>query len=356
MHSVTLSFWRLQLAGWAVFWIAMAGSRVGRFPLPYMLASKAVMAAIGLAVTSWLLRPVYRRLLPTDASLARTVGVTAVASYVAALLWTASHGAADILVQRALLSPDASITSVWQLVGGTLYDAFILLSWSVMYVGIKHQRALQVERERALRAEALAQTARLEALRAQVSPHFLFNTLNAISALVMDGRRDDAVRMIASVGEFLRTTLLPTEHAEVTLAQELDATRRYLAIEQIRYGDRLRADIEADAEALGAGVPPLILQPLVENAVRHAAAAREEGGRVMIRAARSNGTIRLSVEDDGPGLGSSAEGASERTGIGIANTRDRLAHHFGSAHRFDLEASALGGLAVVIHFPHARNG
>ena len=128
--------------------------------------------------------------------------------------------------------------------------------------------------------------------------------------------------------------------------------RRYLAIEGIRYGDRLQATVEAESEALATRVPPLILQPLVENAVRHAASAREDGGRVLIRVERQGDRVRLSVEDDGPGLASSA-GPSEhgRTGIGIANTRDRLEHQYGDAHRFALETSALGGLAVVMDVP-----
>ena len=346
-----LHFWKLQLAGWGAFWLTMAGSRIGRFPLDYMFVSKGVMTLIGLAITSWLLRPLYRRLLPADSSPGRMLAVTAVASYVAGVLWTATHGVSDIWVQRALLESNARLTSVWQIVGGTLYDAFILLAWSVLYVGIKHQVALGAERERALRAEALAQSARLDALRAQVSPHFLFNTLNAISTLVMEGRRDDAVRMIASVADFLRTTLLPSERSEVTVAEELDATRRYLAIEEVRYGDRLRAVVEAEAEALTARVPPLILQPLVENAVRHAASEREEGGRVLISARRLGERVRLTVEDDGPGLAAAGAGDTGRTGIGIANTRDRLAHQYGSAHRFALETSALGGLAVVMDVP-----
>ena len=331
---------------------------MGRFPLDYMLVSKGVMTLIALAITSWLLRPLYRRVLGADASLRKTIVVTAVASYLAGVLWTGTHGLSDIYTQRLFLESDARLTNIWQIVGGTLYDAFILFAWSVLYVGIKHQMALGAARERALRAESLAQSARLQALRAQVSPHFLFNTLNAISTLVMEGRRDDAVRMIAGVAEFLRTTLLPNERAEVTVAEELDSARRYLAIEEIRFGDRLRAEVEAEAEALTARVPPLILQPLVENAVRHAASEREEGGRVLIRASRHGDRVRLSVEDDGPGLrvgsselGVGSEEKSGRTGLGIANTRERLAHRYGPAHGFSLERSALGGLAVVMDVP-----
>jgi len=350
-----LSFWRLQLIGWTAFWIAMAGSRIGRFPFSYMIATKALFAALGLAITSALLRPLFKRYVDADASLARTIGVTATAAYVAAVIWTAAYAVLDIPIARAFLSPNAHISNFWQLFGGTLYDAFALLSWSVLYVAIKHQQAIQIERERALRAEALAQSARLDALRSQVSPHFLFNALNAISTLVLDNRSTEAATMIARVADLLRTTLRVPEGNDVTLADELDVVRRYLEIEQVRLGDRMRADVVAEGSAMAARVPSLILQPLVENAVRHAIAEREGGGRIVVSAHRSDGRLHLSVEDDGPGIdaGISANGTgSGRTGIGLSNTRERLAQHFGAAQRFTLERGPLGGLRVEMELPY----
>ena len=350
-----LSFWRLQLFGWAAFWVAMAGSRVGRFPLGYMVASKGVMAALGLLITGFLLRPLYRRLLDADAPLARTITVASVASYTAAALWTGAHSLVDIHLVRALVSPTARISNFWQVFGGTLYDAFALLSWSVLYIAIKHQRALQEERERTLRAEALAQSARLDALRAQVSPHFLFNALNAISTLVLDGRASEAATMIARVADLLRTTLRHPAGDEVALGEELDVVRRYLEIEQVRLGDRMRCEVVADAGAMTARVPSLILQPIVENAVRHAIAEREGGGRVVVSAHRRDGRLHLAVEDDGPGLARTAPVSGDgngRTGIGLANTRERLAHHFGASQRFSLEPGALGGLRVAMDLPY----
>lgn len=344
----SLTFWRLQLLGWAAFWIAMAGSRVGRFPLPYMVASKGAMAAIGLAYSALLLRPLYRRLLRSDPPLGRTIVVTAVASYVVAVLWTATHSITDIYIERVLLTPDAHISNFWQVFGGTLYDAFAMFAWSVLYVGITYQRALSAERERSLRAEALAHAARLDALRVQLNPHFLFNALNAISTLVVDGRATEAATMIARLADLLRSTLERPLNDEVPLSTELDLVRRYLDIEQVRLGDRLRVETAVDANALDGRVPSLLLQPLVENAVRHAIAPREEGGRILISATQADGRLHLSVDDDGPGLATPLNG----TGIGLANTRERLIHRYGTDHHFVLEDSPLRGLRVRIDVPY----
>jgi signal transduction histidine kinase len=354
LTAMRVSFWRLQLLGWAAFWLAMSFSRVGRFPLIYMMASKLVMALIGLAVTGWMLRPFLRHL--DKASLARTIMGAAIASYVAAGFWTALHGFLDISLQRAFLNPNLRLTGFWQLFGGTLYDAFILLAWSTMYLGARHQLAHQRERERALRAEALAQATRLESLRAKLSPHFLFNALNAVSTLVLDGHRDDAARAIALIGDVLRSTLRQPEGDDVTVDEELTLVRQYLAIEQIRLGPRLRAEVRENPAASMGLVPFLLLQPLVENAVRHAAAEREQGGQVMVAAERQEGRLRLTVDDDGPGLSDSTGPTGARTRIGMASTRERLDIRFGSDHRFLLERSPLGGLRVLVDLPYKAVG
>lgn len=345
-HSVT--FWRLQLLGWAAFWLAMAGSRVGRIPLSYMVASKGAMAAIGLAYTALLLRPLYRRLLRDDPPLGRTIVVSAVASYLVSGLWTGTHSLTDVHIERALLATDAHIANFWQVFGGTLYDAFAIFAWSVLYVGIKHQQALHAERERSLRAEALVHAARLDALRVQLNPHFLFNALNAISTLVVDGRSTEAATMIARLADLLRSTLERPVNDEVTLSEELELVRRYLDIEQVRLGERLQVDLAIDASAMTGRVPSLLLQPIVENAVRHAIAPRELGGQIVVTAKHTDGRLCLSVDDDGPGLAAPPNG----TGIGLANTRERLIHRYGADHQFVLEASPLRGLRVRIDLPY----
>jgi signal transduction histidine kinase len=339
------SFWPLQLAGWLAFGAAMASSRIGRFPWSYMIASKGVMTILGIALTSWILRPLYRRTLRADPGLASLIAIMAVASYLVATVFTAIHGLIDIQLVRAMVDSRARITNVWQIIGGTLYHAFAFLAWSVLYVGIKHQQALYRERERAVRAESLANAARLEALRFQLNPHFLFNTLNAISTLVVEGRQAEASRMLARVGDLLRTTLARDGAADVPLAEELDLVQRYLDIEQVRLGDRLTLRVDIDPDAWHARVPSLLLQPLVENAVRHAIAPREQGGAIAISARRNNGRLCVVVEDDGPGM------TAESEGIGLANTRERLRHRYPDAHRFALTTGQLGGLRVDLELP-----
>lgn len=345
--TTSFSFWRLQLVGWGAFALAMSMSRFGRFPLSYMLASKGAMAALGLLYTGVIARPLYRRWLPDDASPLRMVSVTSIVSYVVAVVWTGTHSLVDVVISRALLDPRAHLSGFWSVFGGTLYDAFALLAWSVLYVGIRHQRALYAARERALRAEALAQQARLEALRLQLNPHFLFNALNAISALVLDGQAERATTTIARLADLLRRTLHAPASDAITLREELELVDRYLDIERVRLGDRLRVELVIADEALDARVPPLILQPIVENAVRHAVAARADGGHVRIAAARDNGTLQLAVDDDGPGT---PDMITER-GVGLSNTRQRLEQRYDARQRFRVERSELGGLAMRLDLP-----
>jgi signal transduction histidine kinase len=346
MTSRDRLFWRLQLAGWLAYAATMAISRVGRFPLPYMIASKTLLALIGLAFTSWIMRPLYRKLLPANAPMVRAIAVSAVVSYAAAVLWTASDGALDVYLQRALLDARASPGGFWYYFGGTLYNAFTLFAWSVLYVGIKHQQALQAERERALRAESAANRARLDALRWQLNPHFLFNALNGISTLVVEGRTAQAAAMLSRLGALLRSTLEESSD-EITLAAELEIVRQYLDIEQARFGDRLALDVAVEPDAWNGRVPVMLLQPLVENAVKHAIAPRASGGRIRINASRTGGELELSVEDDGPGLAD-----SNGDGIGLANVRERLRHLYGDKQRLELSQSTLGGVGVRITLPY----
>jgi two-component system LytT family sensor kinase len=206
-------------------------------------------------------------------------------------------------------------------------------------------------RERELAAAQLqGQLARaqLQALRMQLNPHFLFNAMNSISMLVRAARNDEAVRMLAGLGELLRTVLEEERPHEVPLRDELQFLERYLEIEQIRAG-RLKVRMAVAPEAMDARVPNLILQPIVENAIRHGIARSSTASLVEIGARRENGSLLLSVRDDGPGMG--GEG---REGVGLRNTRARLAGMYGDAQGLELENAAEGGARVTIRLPFVR--
>lgn len=206
-------------------------------------------------------------------------------------------------------------------------------------------------RERQLRASQLeARLARvqLEVLRMQLQPHFLFNTLHAISTL-MHRDAEAADRMLAQLGDLLRLTIDRIGVHEVALKEELEFLRSYLEIEQTRFEDRLQVVIDAEPETLGAYVPNLILQPLVENSIRHAIAPRTTPGRVEVQADRADGRLRLIVRDDGPGLSSDAGAARE--GLGLTNVRARLSQLYGSEQELRLANRTGGGLEVTLLLP-----
>ena len=340
-RTTRVPFWPLQIGGWLAFGVAMALSRVGRYPIDYMIATKLALTAMGL-VLSLGLRQLYRRLLRRDPSITRIVVTTVVASYLVSLVWTAAYNLADARIYEALTYRRLTVDTISKLFAGSVYHAFALLAWSVFYFAIKHY-------ERSVRAESLAHQARLQALRYQLNPHFLFNTLNAISTLVTDRRNADATKMIARLSDFLRLTLDAPDAEEVTLADEIEYARRYLEIEQVRFGNRLVVSFDVDERAWSARVPALLLQPLVENAIRHAVAPRPEGGHVTIGARVAGREVWLWVADDGPGINEGGNGVASGNGIGLANTRERLHELYGPAHRFTLDNGT--GLRVEIGLP-----
>src|SRR5215208_1136655 len=227
---------------------------------------------------------------------------------------------------------------------------------------VEARRAGELGAER-LRAD-LAE-ARLRAIRLQLQPHFLFNALNAVGSLILTGRSAEAFETVGQLGELLRAVLATDRRAEVALREEVELARAYLAIEQVRLGDRLRLTWEVAPDAAGAAVPPMLLQPLVENAVRHGVERRADAGRVVVRAARAGARLRVEVCDDGPGTngmdganGGAGDGnASASGGIGLENTRLRLEHLYGAEQRMEM---ARGGewtrVAIELPFRIAKTG
>lgn len=261
---------------------------------------------------------------------------------------------------RQLLPGGLSNTlSSWQsfqnLLISTLHEN-LLIYWALL--GLAHaanyyrrfrereRRAAQLELESA-QLETQLTRAQLDALKMQLHPHFLFNTLNSISVLMQEDV-SAANQMLMRLSDLLRLALKNTAAHEIPLKQELDFLNSYLEIEQTRFQDRLCVKINADAETLDASVPNLILQPLVENCIRHAVAPKAEASTIEMRSARRNGRLELVVRDDGAGL---PETNGSAKGIGLANTRTRLEKLYGTNHEFELAPAEGGGLQVTISIP-----
>jgi len=352
LPSALPSFWLLHAGGWLAYGLAMTVSRVGMFPLRYMVVSKGMLMAIGFVISLGL-RYVYRPLIRRGTPLLVLLVAAVVASYVASVLWTAADNYFDYPITVALGVRNPGPRGTFRPFNGAVYNAFTMLAWSVLYIGIRYYAALQAERERSLKAEAAAHHAQLEALRYQINPHFLFNSLNAVSTLVTERRNDEAARMLSRVSDFLRLTLTAPVRDEVALADEVDYVRQYLEIERVRFGDRLRTEFDVAPDAWEAAVPAFVLQPLIENAVRHAVATREAGGSITIEARRSGDMLRVAIVDDGPGV--REEPRTNGTGrIGLANTRDRLRQLYGDRGRLELTNASGGGTRATVEIPFRR--
>jgi two-component system LytT family sensor kinase len=234
------------------------------------------------------------------------------------------------------------------LVAVSMWSCFILFIWCSLYFSIKQWQQSSEERERLLRVESEVRETRLLALRYQLNPHFLFNSLNAVSTLVLDGNAPAATRMLAQIGDLLRTSLDSEVTAEVTLSQELAFTEGYLAIEQTRLGERLRIDIAVPMETRDALVPSMLLQPLVENAIRYGVAPLIEGGWIAIRRALDADKLRIVVGNSGRLEG---EQKKHGNGIGLGNTAERLKTLYGTNFEFSLGWPEAGGCEVVLELP-----
>jgi two-component system LytT family sensor kinase len=191
--------------------------------------------------------------------------------------------------------------------------------------------------------------AQLAALRRQMEPHFMFNTLHAIAGLVRDHRNDAAVSMVVGLSEFLRRATEDSHRSQVTLAEEVEYLQRYLEIQKVRFGERLQVSIDIPAELLRAQVPNLLLQPLVENAIKHGIAKRVAGGTVRVAGARDGGSLCLTVYNDGPNV--PTDWQSTHTGVGLGNLRTRLQILHGNESGLQLRHAALGGVEVVVTLP-----
>lgn len=253
--------------------------------------------------------------------------------------WLEKMGAAAEIYEK--VSYMSTFTVAW----------FVILAWASLYYGIKYYQLFQRVQKRALKSAAMAHEAQLKMLRYQLNPHFLFNTLNAISTLILEQATGDANRMVTRLSSFLRHSLDNDPMKLVTLDEELAALRLYLDIEKVRFEERLNLEEDIEDEARQALIPSLLLQPLIENAIKYGIARSEQGGTLRIAARVFAGDLLLELSDDGPGVELVDGEIPGANGVGLRNTRERLAELYGSHHAFRLSETAPHGLTINIRIP-----
>ncbi len=337
-------FWILNLAGWAGYTLAAwMGALAHEKPESYFDVIFAVAVA-GLII-SILLRLIYRQLWGRS-PLTLAVGML-VACYVFSFGWQWLHNVLYWDWVKNSWRPE----HLMDFVSGILGSFYILLCWSGLYFGIKYYLRLQEQTEQTLKATSAAHQAQLKMLRYQLNPHFLFNTLNAISTLILDGANETANKAVSRLSDFLRYTLDNDPLSRVTLGSELSAIDLYLEIEKVRFGDRLVIEKSIEAKAQDALVPSLILQPLIENAIKYAITPSEDGGTLRISARVQHKTLVLQISDSGPGLGNGNNG-QKSSGVGLKNTRERLLQLYGDGQAFTLAPNEPRGLRITINIPY----
>lgn len=269
--------------------------------------------------------------------------------------------AGGVTIRKAGADPD-SVASVrhtvekegiWrQLTDVALGRYFLLLAWAALYLALGNAAQVQAAERREGEFKRAAKAAELRSLRYQVNPHFLFNTLNSLSSLVMSGRTEEAERMIQTMSSFYRNSLAGDPTADVPLVDEIALQRHYLDIEAVRFPERLRCQFAVPPELESACVPGMILQPLVENSVKYAVSATSRPVTIRIAAQTAGGKLVLTVSDDGPGKPDGVTGTS----IGLANVRDRLAARFGDEASVESGPQPHGGYATKLTIPIIRHG
>jgi len=336
-------FWVLNISGWAGYALAAwLGALAHEKPEAYFAVIVA-SAVSGFAATS-MLRLLYRKLWSKSVAV---LGIaTLVTCYVVAFFWQWMRN----VLYYDWVKNDWQPEHLMDYVGGVMGSFYIMLCWSGLYFGIKYYQQLQEQTEQTLKAVAAAHQAQLKMLRYQLNPHFLFNTLNAISTLILDGSNKTANQAVTRLSDFLRYTLDNDPMSRVTLGSELDALDLYLEIEKVRFGDRLIIEKDIDERAAKALVPSLILQPLIENAIKYAISPMEEGGTLRISARAQQDTLVLQLSDTGPGLGNGNNG-QKSSGVGLKNTRERLQQLYGETQAFTLAPNDPTGLTITINIP-----
>jgi two-component system, LytTR family, sensor kinase len=338
-------FWRLQIAGWlgvSLFSYLLAlinGKPLDSWKITVPIYLVGFVGTLGLR---WLLR-LWRGLAPLPlaaAMLLPAVLIGAAMSVTLAIGW------------QLTCTEDCQPMRAVSWFGAAIAYTYLILAWTFLYITLRVYRALQLQRRQMMEATAMAHEAQLKMLRYQLNPHFLFNTLNAISTLILDRDTVTANRMLQGLSAFLRLSLDNDPMQRVTLRQELDALMQYLEVERLRFGERLRVDTDVAPDCGDAMLPSLLLQPLIENAIKHGVARRVEGGTLSIRARRDGAMLQIEVADDGPGCGATGPAPpGNGHGVGLVNVRERLRVLYGERQSFEAADREPQGFLVRLRLP-----
>ncbi len=343
-------FWLLQISGWTGYALMNYLQGLVHEKLFLYIFPSLIYAVSGFILTLFL-RQFYRWIWNRPPM--QILIMAAIASLLIGVIFEASR----VLAYINLYPSDWQLKAWWHAFKEFTLSWYVMLTWSGLYFGIKYYRKVQQQRQQLLEATSMAHEAQLKMLRYQLNPHFLFNTLNAISTLVLAGEMEIANKMVTRLSRFLRHTLEMEPMQKLPLKQELDALQQYLAIEQLRLGERLRIHWEIDETTKSALVPGMLLQPLIENAIKYAIAPRESGGEVVISSEiTDSGHLRLCIADDGPGMDRSAISSQPQPGfgVGITNTRRRLQVLYGDQQSFELKNQEPAGVRVCLKIPYER--
>ncbi|MCE7796108.1 histidine kinase [Sphingobium sufflavum] len=337
------AFWNLQTLGWLGAFILRALSSIANGQPAVFLVPVFISTVSGYSLTL-LMGVGYRYLLSQRPLITWTTSI--LVTFVAAM----ASAFIDAWVFTTL-NPMIEAPGV-KLFLGAFYLTFTLLAaWSALYYAINFFLTVEEQQDQLQRLELQASSAQLAMLRYQLNPHFLFNTLNSISTLVLLKQTERANAMLSRLSAFLRYTLINEPTAQVSLEQEVETLKLYLDIEKMRFEDRLRPAFIIDPAVAKARLPSLLLQPLVENSIKYAVTPLEEGADITISAHPVGENVRIIVSDTGPGLQDGQVREHLSTGVGLANIRDRLAQAYGERQSMDVRSTPEGGFSVIIEMP-----
>jgi len=337
------AFWILQSIGWSGYFFLRSLSGFANSMGWMYLVHTLLLTATGYSLTL-LMASLFRRLI-------KVMPVwTLILSLLAVVVASMTFSVIETWSVSTFLKPNFRPVGI-EYLGAILLNFALLAAWTALYYGINYFLLLENEIRQREKLEGQASTAQLAMLRYQLNPHFLFNTLNSISTLVLLKQTERANAMLARLSSFLRYTLANEPTAKVTLAQEGETLKLYLEIEKMRFEDRLRPHFRIESETIGARLPSLLLQPMIENAIKYAVTPAENGADIWITASREGQAVRIEVADNGVGEGAEIA-ASPSTGVGLANIRDRLSQAYGGAHRFETRQNEQGGFSVILEIPY----